>query len=75
MLVSAVNDPPVAFDMLITATPGVPVSGTLRATDPEGTPLRYFVVSQPTQGVAVVNFSSGEFTYTAGPAASASWES
>ena len=69
VLVSAVNDPPVAFDLSMTATPGVPVSGTLRATDPEGTPLRYFVASQPTQGVVVVNWLSGEFTYTASPAA------
>ena len=36
VLVSAVDDPPVAFDASITATPGVPVSGTLRAIDPEG---------------------------------------
>ena len=70
VLVSAVNDPPVAFDMSLTATPGVPVSGTLRATDPEGTPLGYGLVSQPTQGVVVVvNLVSGEFTYTATPAA------
>ena len=71
VLVSSVNEGPVAFDDSITASRGVPVSGRLHALDPEGDALSYVLVSQPTQGVVTVNQSSGEFVYTAGSAASA----
>ena len=69
VLISAVNDPPVAFDASISATPDVPVSGTLRAIDPEGRSLWYYLTSQPTQGTIVLNSLTGQFVYTAGPAA------
>lgn len=40
------------------------VTGTVTSTDPNGDPLTFGVVTQPTNGTLVFNASTGSFTYT-----------
>lgn len=68
--VLAANRPPVASPVSLSAKAGATVSGKLLGSDPDGDPLRYTLVSQPTKGkVTLVNASDGSFTYSAGSAA------
>ena len=48
--VVAANSPPVATDVSVTTTAGVPVPITLVASDPDGDPLTWLVSSPPTGG-------------------------
>jgi hypothetical protein len=64
--VSPVNDPPVASNGSIAVPSGKPVNGQLIATDAEGSPLTYSIVSTPKKGTVVLTPSTGAFTYTAG---------
>ncbi|MBQ7821012.1 MAG: S-layer homology domain-containing protein [Clostridia bacterium] len=44
---------------------GMPVFGTLKASDPENDPIKYEIVTYPTQGTLVLTDSSfGNYTYT-----------
>lgn len=59
------NSPPVAGAPIVgqpDGTTGV-VTGQVQATDPDGDPLSYQVVTLPTMGSVVVG-ASGQFTYT-----------
>jgi hypothetical protein len=46
----AVNDAPVALDQSVTTRQETPVSITLEATDPDGDPLSFVVISSPAHG-------------------------
>ena len=59
------NSPPIADAPIVgqpDGTTGV-VTGQVNATDPDGDPLSYQVVTLPTMGTVVVG-ASGQFTYT-----------
>jgi Bacterial Ig domain len=64
-LVSQVDHAPVAQNDSKTTTQGVPVNGTLPASDPDGDSLTYSIVSGPTNGT-LTSFSpaTGAYTYT-----------
>ena len=48
--VTAVNDPPTADDQAVLTSEDTPVAVTLTASDPDGDPLTYSVVTGPTNG-------------------------
>ncbi|MFY0563795.1 kelch repeat-containing protein [Archangium lansingense] len=50
LMVTSVNDAPVARDVYVVATAGSPVGLTLSATDPDGDVLAYPVVTAPSYG-------------------------
>ncbi len=64
-LTIAGNNLPVATNFNFTINEDVAHSGTLLATDADGDPLKYFVVSQGENGtVSVTDVNTGSFTYT-----------
>ncbi len=64
--VLSANKPPVASDGRITASPGVTVNGALSASDPDGDPLKYSIVSGPGKGTLKINdIAGGGFSYAA----------
>jgi VCBS repeat-containing protein len=63
--VTAVNQPPVAVNGALAATEDTAASGTLSATDPEGSALTFSIVSNGAKGTATItNAATGAFTYT-----------
>ncbi len=63
--VAPVNDPPVATGDSVLAVSGVSINGFLHATDVDGPPLTYSMVSNPSLGSAVItNATTGAFTYS-----------
>jgi len=65
IMVTGVNDPPVALDGSITVLEDTPGSGTLHATDIEGDPLTYGIVYQGLKGMATItNAATGAYSYT-----------
>ncbi|MFN8469350.1 MAG: Ig-like domain-containing protein [Caldilineaceae bacterium] len=60
--VTAVNDAPVANDVSASTAEGLPVNVTMTATDVDGDPLSYTVVTGPTHGVLSV--AGAVVTYT-----------
>jgi gliding motility-associated-like protein/uncharacterized repeat protein (TIGR01451 family) len=63
--VSAVNDPPIAYNDTKTTPEDTPVSGTVSATDVDGDALTYSKGSDPAHGTVTIN-SNGTYTYTPG---------
>ena len=63
--VTAVNDPPVAADQQVMTDEDVPVPITLTATDVEGDPLTFSVLSQPSNGS--LSGSAPDLVYTPAP--------
>ncbi|HYH66804.1 MAG TPA: Ig-like domain-containing protein, partial [Urbifossiella sp.] len=61
--VTAVNDAPVALPQSATTTEDVSVSGTVVATDTEGSALTYAVVEPPAHGTVTLNRTTGAFVY------------
>ena len=61
--VTAVADAPVAHDANIATGEDTPTGGTLTATDADGDPLSYSIVTGSTNGTAVVS-ADGTFSYT-----------
>ena len=56
---------PIAEDAAITAVEDIPVSANLPATDPNGRPLTFGIVSSPGNGsVVLTSAATGAFTYT-----------
>lgn len=65
------NEAPVAQDLSIEVAAGESVDGTLNASDADGDPLTYSIVSAPSQGsVTITDSATGAFTYTANEGAS-----
>src|SRR5262249_14379669 len=65
------NQAPVAIGANLSVEVGVPGSGILGATDPDGDVMTYSIVTQGSKGVAVVtNSATGAFTYTPNPGTS-----
>jgi VCBS repeat-containing protein len=63
--INAVNDAPVARNGTITTNEDTPASGTVSATDADGNPLVYSIVSNGAKGTATItNPATGAFTYT-----------
>jgi uncharacterized repeat protein (TIGR03803 family)/VCBS repeat-containing protein len=63
--VAPVNDAPVAQNGTASAFVGMPVIGTLVASDVEGDHLTYSIAAKGTKGsVIITNASTGEFIYT-----------
>jgi uncharacterized repeat protein (TIGR03803 family) len=59
------NSPPVASDGTLTTREDRAMNGRLSATDPEGQPLSFSVVSNPAKGtVTLTNATTGRFMYT-----------
>jgi hypothetical protein len=60
-----VNQPPVAERQSVTANTADPTAITLKATDPQGNPLTYSIVSDPKSGtISDFNEETGTLTYT-----------
>jgi hypothetical protein len=49
--VNPVNDPPVAYSQSVTTGEDTPVDITLTGSDPDGDPLTYTIVTEPTKGI------------------------
>src|SRR5262249_29482911 len=59
------NAPPVASNSSVTTDEDTAASSNLVASDPDGNPLTYTIVSNPTHGtISGLNASTGAFTYT-----------
>lgn len=60
------NSAPVAIDLSLTATVGIPQTASLPATDPEGDVLTFRIVTEPAIGdVELLDDRIGLFMYTA----------
>jgi ELWxxDGT repeat protein len=69
--IGAPNQPPVAGNATITTAFNVQYSGTLGATDPEGSALTYSIATNGSKGVArITDATTGAFTYTPNAGAS-----
>jgi PKD repeat protein len=62
--VYASNTAPVANNLTLTTRPDQAVNGVLSATDAEGNPLTYTIVTPPANGTLVPNTAYPNFTYT-----------
>lgn len=62
--IQKVNQPPVASGQSITLSEDTKFSGTLVGSDPDGDTLTYILTTNGTLGTAVVNGTTGAFTYT-----------
>src|SRR5262245_27064557 len=57
--------PPVANNVVVATQEGTPKSGVLAATDPDGNPLTFSIITPPAKGSLVIdNAATGAFTYT-----------
>ena len=66
--VNEVNYAPVAQNLTATTMENTPIGGQVLATDADGDPLTYSIVSNGSLGVAVItNPATGAFTYTPAP--------
>ena len=63
LTVAAVNDTPVAANGAKTGNEDTSIAGTLVASDVDGTPLTYSVVTQAAHGTVAVN-ANGTYAYT-----------
>ncbi|MGB4866697.1 MAG: Ig-like domain-containing protein, partial [Hyphomicrobium sp.] len=63
VMVTPVNDAPVAVDVSKVTAEDTPVSGILTATDIDGDTLTFLKASDPANGTVVVN-ANGTYTYT-----------
>jgi hypothetical protein len=62
---AAPNNPPVANDGVLSTSEDTVVNGSLAATDPDGDPLTFSIVSNGSLGsVAITDAAAGAFTYT-----------
>ncbi len=63
--INSVNDAPVANAATLNTRTGKTETGVLTATDVEGDPLSFSLISPPANGtVTIVNALTGEYTYT-----------
>src|SRR5262249_29934829 len=64
LTVTPVNDPPLAAGWQFGTDEDTPLSDFLRASDVDGDPLTFSIVSQPAQGTVQPDPATGAFTYT-----------
>ena len=65
VMISNVNDGPVADDVSFTTVVGTALAATLPASDPDGDVLTYEIRRAPRRGtLTIVNATTGEFIYT-----------
>ncbi len=63
--VLAANTPPSASGSSHSAQGGVTLSASMKAADPDGDPLQYVIVQEPSKGsVSLTNPATGAFVYT-----------
>ena len=68
--IAPVNDAPVATDGFLTTDQGIAATGTLLATDVDGTPVTFSLVQAGALGLAtLVDAATGEFRYQPNPGA------
>ncbi len=65
--VSEINDPPVIQDDGIVTQEDRSINGQVVGSDPDGDPLTWTVVTQPTNGSLAFNSNFGSYTYTPDP--------
>jgi hypothetical protein len=71
VIISAVNDPPVAGNSAISVAAGASVSGVLSVTEVDGDALAFSIMTNGSKGTAtIVNASTGTFSYSANAGAS-----
>lgn len=64
-LIQTSDQPPVAQDGTLATRENVAASGTLEATDPDGNPLQFDIVTAPRHGsVTLDDAATGAYTYT-----------
>ncbi len=64
IIINPSNHPPVANDQSVDTNQNTPISITLSATDPDGDPIAYSIVTNPSQGnLNMFNPSTGTVTY------------
>ncbi|MDR7316997.1 Ig-like domain-containing protein [Brevibacillus nitrificans] len=64
LTITAVNDAPVAQNGTLRVTQNQSKQGTVTASDLEGDPLTYQMVSPPAKGTVSMDPATGEYTYT-----------
>lgn len=64
--ITVINRAPVANDMSFTTYEDTPIRETLNVADPDGDPLTFFIVSEPSYGTVAID-SVRTFTYTPHP--------
>ncbi len=67
LVVTPVNDAPVANDLSLLTDEDTPVDGQVPASDVDGDALTYQVSTPPTNGTVVLDPVTGQFTYTPNP--------
>lgn len=61
------NQPPTTADISTTTPINTPVSGTITGADPDGDALTFTKTTDPANGTATVNATTGNWTYTPNP--------
>ncbi|GAB4133007.1 MAG: hypothetical protein Fur0046_03380 [Cyanobacteria bacterium J069] len=62
------NSAPIATSGSLSTRVNAPKTGTLTATDPDSDPVRFSIVTAPSQGTVVIgNTATGAYTYTPNP--------
>ena len=65
IVLTRVNSAPVAQDGTLTVTEDIATSGTLPATDADGPPLTYSIVTDPSHGtLTITDLATGTYLYT-----------
>jgi hypothetical protein len=64
VIITPVNDAPVASPLWVSTEKGTPVSGVLVAADVDGDALKYRIVEKPEHGTVTLDGKSGAFVYT-----------
>ena len=64
LTIGAVNDPPTANNLNVSAIEEVPIRLTLTATDIDADELTYEILEQPFHGIVSISSSSNQYIYT-----------
>jgi VCBS repeat-containing protein len=64
LTITPVNDPPVAAGWQFGTNEDTPLNDHLRASDPDGDPITFAIVTPPAHGTVQLNANDGTFTYT-----------
>jgi PKD repeat protein len=67
ILIGIENDTPRATSASLTTDEDRPLVGTLIASDPDGDPLRFIILTPPSTGSLALDEQSGAFTFTPSP--------